>query len=346
MVTDLMDRRLISVKVLDNSQVFSIHRLLQHRLLQDLDDNPQERETIFSMAFELIRERLPRPSIDTSDSMKWNIFREYVPHVLTIQRIFDEGLRSIKPFVGLAELFRDGGVHLWQRGLIYDALRLLNSAEAILNMLDCDEDKLRIDIHVATTLLIQYFGISHRAESRSRYSKILEIREKQLADAAPGSVTRDEEVTLCNSQADYGNALLQFNKYKEAEVIYQKCKDKYMKWGSEEEFAFEYAKFNHHLAFCRMYCHDFDNAIRLSEKAVELVSRQTTQAQLILRYKFDLASIILQSGDAQKSLEMQEQILEARLDLQGTGKTNYFTLQSYYAVGALYTHLGRLDEAE
>ncbi|KUJ15483.1 uncharacterized protein LY89DRAFT_783619 [Mollisia scopiformis] len=346
MVTDLMDRRLIGVKVQDHSQVFSIHRLLQHRLLQDLDDNPQEREMIFNMAFELIRERLPRPSIDSSDSMKWNVFKEYVPHVLTIQKIFDEGLPSIQPFVGLAELFRDGGVHLWQRGLIYDALRLLNSAEAILNRLDCDEDKLRIDIHIATTLLIQYFGISHRMESRDRHSKILEIRQKQLADAIPGTATRDDEVTLCNSQADFGNALLQFNRYEEAEIIYQNCKDKYKEWGSEDELAFEYAKFNHHLAFCRMYCHDFDNAIRLSEKAVELVSRQTGQVQLILRYKFDLASIILQHGDAKKSLEMQEQILQARLSLQGTGKTTYFTLQSYYAVGALYAHLGRLDEAE
>ena len=61
-------------------------------------------------------------------------------------------------------------------------------------------------------------------------------------------MTKDDEMTLCNSLADYGNALLQFNNYKEAEPIYQKCHAKYQQWGTEEEIHFEYAKFNHHMA--------------------------------------------------------------------------------------------------
>lgn len=220
MIQDLTNRKLITSKKQGDREVFSVHRLLQHRLLEDLDENIQERDEIFGLAFELIRERLPRPSIDSPDSVKWTVFREYLPHVLTLQRIYNDGLPMVTPFVRLAELFRDGGVHLWQRGLIYDGLRLLNSAEAILERLACDEDQLRIDIHIATALLIQYFGISHRAESRDRFSKILQIREKL---ASPGPSSKDNEMAFYNSLADYGNSLLQFNNYKEAEPIYQVC---------------------------------------------------------------------------------------------------------------------------
>lgn len=346
MVRDLTSRRLVGLKKQVNREVFSVHRLLQHRLLQDLDENPQEREEIFKLAFELIRERLPRPSMETSDSLKWNVFKEYLPHVLTIQRIYENGVPMITPFIRLAELFRDGGVHLWQRGMMYDGLRLLNSAEAILDILGCDEEQLRIDIHVASALVMQYFGISHRAESKDRFWKILQIRKKLATALVPGSLTKDDEITLCNAMADYGNALLQFNNYQEAEPIYQECHAKYHQSNTENDHHFECAKFNHHEAHCLMYRKDFEGAIELSQKAVELVSRRTGQPQLTLRYKFDLACIILQSGDIEKSLEMQEQVLRARLSLQGSGKTNYFTLQSYYAVGAAYAHLSRWDQAE
>jgi tetratricopeptide (TPR) repeat protein len=345
MIEDLGGRKLISTKKQDGRESYSVHRLLQHRLLQDLEGD--EREEVFDMTFQLVRDRLPRPSIDTPDSNKWNVFKEYLPHVLSLQRIFDEALPIMTPFIGLAELFRDGGVHLWQRGLIPDGLRLLNSAEEILDKLDCDEDQLRADINIATALLIQYFGISHRAESRQRFAKILEIRRKFEANAAPGTFTVDDEMRLCNANADYGNALLQFNNYREAEKIYQECDEKYRKWGTEADIPFEYGKFYHHAAFCRMYDKDFKTAIKLSEKAIELVTRgQSDHIQLILRFRFDLACIVLQSGDIERSLRIQEQILKARLSLQGNGKATYFTLQSYYAVGALYAYLGKLDEAE
>jgi len=52
----------------------------------------------------------------------------------------------------------------------------------------------------------------------------------------------------------------------------------------------------------------------------------------------------LQSGDKECALEMHNEILLARENLQG--RASYFTLQSYYTVGALCSYLGRHDEAE
>lgn len=347
MVAQLTERKLISARQQNGREVYSVHRLLQHRLLQDLNEDPKEREDTFILAFELIRERLPRPSIGVHDPTKWNIFKEYLPHVLTLQRIYDEGVPMITPFVRLADLFKDGGVHLWQRGMIYDGLRLLKSAESILDLLECQEDQMRIDIHIAIALLIQYFGISHRAESRDRFWQILQIRKRAAwAGTNTEKPTKEHGLMVCNALADYGNALLQFNHYKEAEPIYQECHADYQVWGTEEEIPFEYAKFNHHMAYCRMYHKDFEGAQKLAERAVDLVSRDPGSPQLTLRFRFDLACIILQSGRIEESLEIQEQILKARLVMQGNGKNNYFTLQSYYAVGALYAHLEKWEEAE
>ncbi|KAF8853670.1 hypothetical protein BDZ45DRAFT_748304 [Acephala macrosclerotiorum] len=139
--------------------------------------------------------------------MKWNVFKKYVPHVLAIQRIFDEGMPLVVPFIGLAELFRDGG------------------SEAILNRLDCEEERMRVDIRIAAALLIQHFGISHRAEFGDRYGKILELREQQASQATPGTLTYEDDVTRCNALADHGNTLLQFNKYQEAEETFTKCQE-------------------------------------------------------------------------------------------------------------------------
>jgi tetratricopeptide (TPR) repeat protein len=304
-----------------------------------MNTNSQERDEIFRLAFELVRQRLPRPSSDTPEPAKWNAFKEYLPHVVSLQRVYSDGLSIITPFLGLSELFRDGGVLLWQRYISTDAMKLLNSAEAILNKLDCEEDHLRVDIHITTNLLIQYFGISHRAESRDRLQKILEFRLK-----VP-TTTLENEIRLNNARADYANSLLQFNDYRNAEPIYQKCYKKCLEWGAEEDNPFDCAKLNHHMAYCFMYRRDFQGAIRLAERAVALIGLfPGGDQQLLLRYKFDLACIVLQSGNMERALEMQKQILAARLDLQG--RASYFTLQSYYAVGALCSYLGRLDEAE
>jgi tetratricopeptide (TPR) repeat protein len=339
MVQDLSQRRLITVKNHEGRDVLQIHRLLQHRLLQDMNTNQYENNQIFRLAFELVQQRLPQPSFDTPEPAKWNLFKEYLPHVLNLQRLYAGDIFIVTPYVGLAQLFRNGGILLWQRGIFNDARKLLNSAETILDKLDVQEDQLRADIHIATTLLIQYFGISHRAESRDRLQKILEFK------LMVPTVTLDDEIHLNNARADYANSLLEFNNYKEAEIIYQDCYRKFLAWGAEEDNPFDCAKLNHHIAYCFMYRRDFQGAIRLAEKAVTLISLLLGgDKRLLLRYKFDLACIVLQSGDIERSLEMHKQILAARLDLQG--RASYFTIQSYYAVGALCFYLGRYDEAE
>lgn len=347
LISSLISQRFVTEKRQEDRENYYVHRVLQARLLRDMNANPQERDEIFRIAFDLVRYHLPPPSLDTPEPSKWNAFKEYLPHVLSLQRAYADPLSitSPAPFLALAELFKDGGVLLWQRYISNDALKLLYTAEKVLDKLERDEENLRVEINVTINLLLQYLGISHRKESKDRLQSILEYRKKIISRKAPEEVTREDEMLLNNAYADYGNALLQFNDYKAAEQIYKDCYTKYLELGSstESNISFALAKLNHNVAFCKMYRREFDKAIELAEKSVVIVEKLGDK-QLMLRYQFDLACIILQSGAREKALAMHREILDARVGLYG--RASYFSLQSQYAVAAICHYIGKLDEAE
>ena len=345
MISELSRRNIISVKKEKDKETLSIHRSLQHKILQDLDKDTQEREKVFSQAFELVRKRFPLPSpIQVPEPAKWPACKEYLPHVLHLENIITKIIPSIIPSIKIARLLSDGGINLWERGMTSEGLRLLNTAEAVLDRLDSDNTLLRADIHVIINLLIQDYGLSHIAESLNRIQKALRIRLDYLEQTEPQNYTRNDDILLHNAWSDYGCVLLQYNKYDEAEPIFRKCLTKYVEWGSEEDFPYEYYKYNHHSAFCRLYHYDFAGAIGLAEAGLHLITVATGQSSAASKTRFDLACIVLQSGDIQRALALHKEVLESNLRLHG--KFNFLTMQSYYAVGALCAYTGSLAEAE
>jgi tetratricopeptide (TPR) repeat protein len=341
----------------EEGEVYHIHRVLQARLLRDLKTRPHERDEAFKTAFNLVRYHLPRPSLDSPDQSKWSVVKEYLPHVLSLQRAYADPLAitTPTPFHDLAELFKDGGVVLWQRYIHNDALKLLNSAEKILDDLGSDDENLRAEINVTINLLLQYFGISRRQEAKDRVERILHYRQRLCERKAPDQVTREDKDKLNNAHADYANVLLQFNLYEKAEPIYEKCYTNCIATAENPtvdpvsgvpvfpSLAFALAKINHHLAHCKMYRRDWPEAIRLANLAVTMIER-VNDRQLTMRYQFDLACILLQSGKMNEAWALQRDILQARIGLQG--RASYFSLQSQYAYAVLCHYLGKLDEAE
>ena len=345
MITELSRRRLITVKVQDGEEVLSIHRSLQEKILQDLDKDPKKREEVFFQAFGLVRKRFPLPSpIQVPTPEKWPACREYLPHVLNIQKIVIDTLPSIAPSVKVAQLLSDGGINLWERGMTNEGLRLLRSAEAVLKKIDSHEGQLEANIHIIIALLLQDYGLSNVAESKERIWKALQVRKDHVRLTKPELRTRNQDILLHNAWSDYGCVLLQYNNYQEAEPIFRQCLTKYREWGTEAEIPYEYYKYNHHTAFCRLYHKDFATAIALAEEGLRCITLATGQSSATNKTKFDLACILLQSGDLQRSLDLHREVLESRLKQHG--KFSFLTLQSHYALGALYAYSGELAEAE
>lgn len=333
------------VKIQDGEEILSIHRSLQLKILKDIDRDSQKREAVFAQAFLLVRKRFPLPSpIQVPEPEKWPICKENLMHVLQLQKVAMEILPSIKPTVKLARLLSDGGIDLWERGMTHEGLRLLRSAEAILDKLNCDEKQLRGNIHIIIALLIQDSGLNHIAESKDRIWKALQIRVDYLNRTPLELYTREDDILVHNAWADYGCVLLQYNRHNEAEPIFRKCLEKYHEWGKESDIPYEYYKFNHHTAFCRLYNHDFAEAIKLAEEGLRMITLATGQSSATSKTRFDLACIVLQSGDLERALDLHQQVLES--NLKQHGKFSFLTLQSYYAVGALHAYRGELVEAE
>ena len=345
MITELTRRRLVTIANQGQEETIGINRSLQRKILHDLGKDPQKTEDVFRQAFALVRKRFPLPSpIQVPEPEKWPACKEYLPHVLYLQKVVTDYLPSIAPSVALARLLSDGGINLWERGMTSEGLRLLRSAEALLDKLACKEDQLRANIHIIIALLIQDDGLANIAESKDRISKALQIRREYRDKTPPELYTRNDDILLHNAWSDYGCVLLQHNKYEEAESIFRKCLRKYREWGNEDEIPYEYYKFNHHTSICRIYHHDFTEAISLAEEGLRWITLATGQSSATNKTRLDLACTILQSGDAQRALALHMEVLEA--NIRQHGKFSFLTLQSYYAVGAACAYTGNLVDAE
>jgi tetratricopeptide (TPR) repeat protein len=348
MTSELSRRRLITITKRDGEETLSIHRSLQAKILQDLEKNPSQRDKAFAQAFLLVRHRFPLPSpiqVPTPDA--WPACIKYLRHVLSLRKVYHGNLVTIPPSVELARLLSDGGINLWERGMTSEGLQLLHSAEDILDELNLgsSEDMLRANVHVIVALLLQDYGMSHLGESSRRIWQALQIRNAFYNSTPSKDYTKNDDILLHNAWSDHGCVLLQYNNYKEAEPIFRRCLEKYREWGPEESIPYEHAKYNHHMAFCKMYTGDYEDAINLGEKGLKFVILATgDRSSSTHKWKFDLACIVLQSGNTEKALRLHEEVLGARI-LQH-GKSNFQTLQSYYAVGALHAHLGDHARAE
>ncbi|KIW98283.1 uncharacterized protein Z519_01867 [Cladophialophora bantiana CBS 173.52] len=135
MTSNLSKRRLITVRNHDGEEVLTIHRKLQAKVLEELNqlDNAAERTKVFERGFLLIRGEFARPS---------------PIRVLSIKRLWQSRIVEIPPSVKLARLISDAGIDLWERYLTVEWLELLISAEALLDQGGFRQDLLCANIHV------------------------------------------------------------------------------------------------------------------------------------------------------------------------------------------------------
>jgi len=225
-----------------------------------------------------------------------------------------------------------------------EGLNLLLSAEGMLDQIKCDEDLLRANIHVIISLLLQDSGLSKLPECNRRIRQALDTRKSYRHRTPPEQYSRNDEILLYNAFSDHGCVLLQYNKFREAELIFADCFEKYKNWGPPEEIPYEYSKYYHHKAFCLMYQSKFAEAIDLAEKGLHWVTVATGRSAAHNRWKFDLACIVLQSGDLKRALKLHQEILDSRIEQHGS--SSFPALQSWYAVGAAQFYFGEFDQAE
>jgi tetratricopeptide (TPR) repeat protein len=340
MITELSGRRLVDVKVQGDRQTLSIHRLLQEKILRDLERD--KFTEVFGKAYCLVRKQFPPASpIQVPEPSKWPACKEYTPHVLSLRRAF-KATTAIKPSFDLAQLFYDAGFHVWERQTTPDeGVLYLEAAEEILNRLKYNPNaKIRADIHTIMALLYSIIGISFRAQNLQRCRDALAIRQK-VHELHPEDSNND--VLFTNAASDLGYCLFDTWGYEEADKIYQSCYQKYCVWGIENELPFEYSKHYENNGRVNMYRGNYSEAISLFRRGLELSEKALGKTWRYWALQSHIACTMLQSGDLQSALEMHLEVSSAQE--KALGKYDSVTIMSNYAVGAVYYHLGNLSAA-
>lgn len=335
MIDQLTGRKLISVKKLDDgTEVYSIHRLLQQKIIADMTI-PDFSEA-FQRVYGMVRRKYPHSSkTQIPEPDNWAACGRYMPHVFSLHHIYKE-IGHVKETEGLAELFYDAGFHVWERDTTaYDGVGFLTSALAILDKLSVDGNaKLRADIHSIMGEFYSGRGAMWRAESVAEHSKALVIRQKAY-DASPDDKTTD--VLLRNATNDLACCLLSQNRFEEAALAFQLCFKQYKVWDSEEAIPFEYQKYYSNYGLVQTWRGNYEEAIAALRRSTELSRMHSTKTWHYCMNNFSLGCALLQSGDIQGALDTHLETLKVRADLYG--KHEAATIISSYAVGATYHQL-------
>ena len=320
-----------------------MHRSLQRGIREGLSADISKQQKVFDQAIALIREVFPRSNpLQQPNPNQWAACQRLLPHLHALRDVYYKYASTIKGSIDFAQLLTDAGMDQFERGITKEGLLLLQTAEDVFQAeISDDHQIMRADIHAMIAIMYDNTGITQRQEAFGRRKTALDIRRSIFKDAK--TPQRKDEILLYNSEMEYAISLLHYHRFKEAEPIIERCLEKFREWGMESEIPFEYAKYYNKIALVRMYQGRFKEAVDLGEKGVKLM-KKTGYILFESRFKFDLACIILQSGDIDRALIVHEEILKQRIEK--LGQANELTLHSVYAIGAIYEMKGDLSKAE
>ncbi|KAF9882504.1 hypothetical protein CkaCkLH20_00540 [Colletotrichum karsti] len=347
MINKLSSRRLISWKETPTGEIeYSIHRILQEKIMVDMDD--YSIADAFRKTFRLLRKRFPRADHQqVPNPSNWGACQAYMPHIESFHQTFCREKDRIESLAGvkkleLVKLFYDAGFHIWsRRGTLYNGQTMLETAVSLLDSIQYDRDsKLRADINCMLGLLRLEMSCEERVEGGRHLLEARRIREV-ISRQRPDD--HDTDVLYMNAISDYALCLLNDHKFDEAGEEMRKCFERYKTWGPESDNPFENSKFYGNYSIVLMFQGKMDEAIRSVKDCLDLTLKFSGKKAQWYRRLFLLACIYLQVGDRQQALDLHLETLQARVDIDGKYDANF--ILSLYAVGAMYYHLGNVEEA-
>lgn len=328
----LIRRRL----VVETDCNLSMHRSLQRGIRERLSQDKGQQQTVFEQAVALVREVFPRPNeLQQPTPDKWSECQKLLPHLHALHDVYHASNQNITGSLEFAQLLLDAGMDQFEQGIIHEGLLLLHTAEKVLDASTGpsteEHQVMGANIHAMIAIMYDDVGISKREEALNRRKTALSIRKDVFERSA--NRKRKDEILVYNSWMEYAISLLHYHRYTEAEPIINKCYAKFQEWGTEDDIPFEYAKYYNKIALVRMYQGRFDIAIGCAMKGMQLMG-QTGYGLFTSRLKFDMACIVLQSGDLDRALQIHEEIHQQRIET--VGPVNQLSLHSMYAIGAIH----------
>lgn len=334
----------------DDNAFFTMHRSLQYAILLQLDEDASAREAIFLETLRTLRLFTPKPSPKQIPNLELvPQFEVVIAHIISFCKKFVNSIPPMKGSLEFAELLYAGGFFLWERQVpsTEASVLVLGTALKVLDDIDYPADgRLRADLLTILALCSDRLGPAKYTDGLAMRKQARQIRiaikDKEMRE---DNLTDTTDRLLYNSINDQGVSELHLNRFHEAERLFEDCFRKYKTWGSESAIPFEYSKYYHNMGIVKMCQGLFPQAVEFEKRSVELsLQHEGKRTSRVAWFQYDYACTILQAGDTQGALDSHMQILKERETM--SGKHSEATLQSYYTVGAMYHHLGNLEEAE
>lgn len=320
---------------------------MQRSLRQNLRDDGRH-DAVFNQAVNILRREFPDPSpIQAPEEDKWLQYKRLLPHVSTLREIYmNENELMPGTFSGseaFVTILSEAGINQWDQGVNREGLEMVTAAEYILvHDLKDNSSPLKADMDVLIALMMER-GISERRDALERRKNVLNLRRKFAQESSPLSL--EEEIKLYNAYSDLAFSLLEYNDYIQAEKLFKICHKKYRQWENEgyQNVSWEWVKYWNAMASIRMLQGRYPEAERAAEEAMYLAGQMGNKSG-VLKWKFLLATIYLQSGEFDRALKVHREVRDERREKAGV--FNELTLESCYAVGAIHELLNQYEDAE
>jgi tetratricopeptide (TPR) repeat protein len=333
---------------------FSIHRSLQKNILHGLqhDKDSKKRRRIFEEVFVMIDQCLPPASrLQQNDKNIWPMYHKFVPQVISVMTNSQWPDPPLELSLKFAHMLSSIGTFLWHTGRFRDCEIAMKEAETALLKQDDqfktspEFEELISDIYLVTGIVADCVGVSQRKQSLEHRHELLRLRNKELDRIPVSQRTVDDEIRWGNAKGDLACAFMQRDRYADAKAIMEELLPYYQKWGSEDEYPFEYSKYYHHSAFILMVEGAPDEALRYARKSIQLeLLHAGEEDSSVLIAMYDLGCLLYNAGDLTESLACHQNVLEKRR--ANCGESSQYTLESYEAVGILYFAMAKYNDAK
>ena len=349
---NLTSRHLVEINnTMATCASFSIHRSLKSYMIQHMDESLGSYllQQTFDATVEIVRRSFPPQSATQGPSnYNWNIWKEYLPHALSLRAFYELWKDKIKPSVTFATLLSDTGTYLWEIGLRSDSISIFQTGTEVCKGMEELEEIVPVYANICCWhgAVLAEIGLSGRMMARVPVERALQLRQRRMKDLAKsGSATRDDYLLLSNGWNDLGVLLMQHEEFEPATHCIQRGLSIKQQWITEEKFPQKFGESYKNLAYLLVYQHRNAEAVESAKKAYELMERGNgREAQATLKGGFVYGCILLATGDLQMAKTIHKDVLSRRRRL--LGDNSFITKDSVYVLGEIYRLLGKPHKAE
>ncbi|KAI9853911.1 MAG: hypothetical protein M1813_001626 [Trichoglossum hirsutum] len=265
---------------IDGDSAITVHRLVKKHSIRRM--NSSEFRKAFDCALYLLLQVFPRESpLAEPMSGNWSQCERFISHILSLQ--LESSVVRQDPSCPelLAELFKDGAIYLWERGLLEQATSLVLTAKDICERPNRN-DLLRAEVYAFHACILHDSGDIDQACHFFEEQAKLRRQHLQLISAKQLKVTIEDEIQLANAYNNLASVYCSQGRYDESELFLSLSFEIKKRWEQEADMEFLLGVSYANQANLYGQQGQFDKSAELFEKALSMSSNKHFTAKRAL----------------------------------------------------------------